>query len=131
MVKEIVKTIGDMARSLFRNISLVLFVLALSGCFSTWNGEEEANTATITIYLGGGVSRSGFAEDGITNESDISYKVEFYPVSGGSIINNVEYITTAGSRKAQAVVTPGFWNITVEAFYPDPTTLYAEGSTEP
>jgi len=124
MEKRIYKKEKNRALSrLFYLLFIVLYLFA--ACSSPWDDGHSGETAKITINLGSGTARAGFAEDGLS-DGDISFEVDLTPVSEGSIITPV----LISSTKAEAEVTPGYWEITLRAFYPANTTnLYAVGST--
>ena len=102
--------------SIFLVFSLVLCSLFLTGCFSPYSGEASAETATITINLGGGPARSA-GWDGEVGTSDLilTHVITLTPVSGNGTLTTIN----VGANQTQVVnhpVTPGIYDIEVEAF---------------
>ena len=113
-------------------LAALLWTLLLYACSSPTGGTdpENGNEARITISLGdGALNRAGFSEDGIGDYSAFTFELDLAPVtSGGKITNAPQYNITPASATASAVVTSGYWDITLKAYYPTPANLYAEGS---
>jgi len=84
-------------------------------CFSPYSGPEQNGTATITINLGGGNSRSTVGFPGDERPwNDLEYTVTFTNISTGQVIN-AEVTHGPESTSASATVTFGAWRISVRA----------------
>ena len=97
---------------------VILAVFALTSCFSPWEGDEGA----ITISIGGGNSRNA---DGFTDE-EISGFEHIISLSNGPGPDQSDTITGAGQVKF--TVSPGYWDISVEARNDD-HEIVAEGAS--
>ena len=95
----------------FKKLFFLFFVIILifSSCFSPWRGDE----AVIIINLGGGGNGRAAAwppvESGVLGQLD--YKVT---LSSGA---DSRLLTASGAETITASVTPGLWNVEIEAYY--------------
>jgi len=94
--------------------AVFIIVAALSGCFSPWQGGDDA---VITLNLGNENVRSAVS-------AEIMNRLNYTVVLTGSLETKTIYHTGAGV--ITAAVTPGAWEINAEAWLDD--VLFAIGS---
>jgi hypothetical protein len=92
----------------------VLCSILFSACFSPWTGEEQKDTATIKISLGGGAGRAMTGFNDVVDSDNLSYVVTLINRDTGQTENIPVNPTTNIATKSQ--VSPGTYEVTVDAF---------------
>jgi len=97
-----------MIKKVKKSFLLIIFAaLALSGCFSPYKGDE----ATLTLFLGGSNGRA--ADDYNPLEEilpQMTHKIELKGPTGKH-----SYKMEKGDKSLTVTVTPGHWDITIQA----------------
>ena len=88
------------------SLALILLIFAFSGCFSPWKGDE----AKITLYLTGSPAAARAVEQGTLSE--LSHTVLLSGPTGKIMLN-----AAMGETELATTVSPGRWDIEVEAFW--------------
>jgi hypothetical protein len=102
-------------------------LLICMGCFSTWEGDKDAGTVTVGLGPSGGDGGVAvpWAPDIVGHELTSDDLTHTITLSGGP--GPKQTLTVKGSRTVTFTVTPGRWNILVEA-KDDNGTLIAVGT---
>ena len=90
-------------------LTLIIFSLLFSGCFSSW----QEDTGTIILNLGSNGRKSGDFPPKDEDLNNIKYEVTFTGANDEFTLNS------KGSQSVKTTVTSGEWKITVKAYTED------------
>ena len=111
--------------ALARSVAIVFsLTIALSACFSPYAGDDA--TGTVSISLGGGGGRNAVPWPPDDPDSYILDKIDYVITLTGS--GETKRIEAKGGDTIRATVASGWWDVRVEAYYPDKSALYAQGT---
>jgi hypothetical protein len=93
---------------------ITLCTLLLAACSSDWTGEDQKDTATISISLGGTAGRAMTGFNDAVDSANLSYVVTLINCDTGETEEIPINLSTNTATKTQVV--PGTYRVTVDAF---------------
>lgn len=117
---------------------IVLAALVCASCFSPWTGEEEGETGSITITIGGVRSRAAISWPPAEYEAEIEHTITLTRVSDidgtpfdGAVPRSVPVGKGTGSHPIGDLVLNAFYKIEVQgSLFGEPYSVYP-GSAAP